>query len=129
MELISKRSELEQNIETLVEYLARPGTVENDFARELITRGICFVATTRDGLPCFSPSRFVGYVANRRAEHMSNPEKDGRVTNAPISEVLGKEPEKSPELDALYLDFCRRVGIERRVFGSFGARRRFWNSL
>ena len=129
MRLVESLPEIERNIEVLAKYLAHPGTPEGEFAQNLIAHGICFVATTREAAPFFAPSRFIGYTENSRTSHISNPDKDGRDTNPAISKILGAQPAPSAELESMYLQFCGRIGIEKKSTGSFGIRRKFWNRL
>ena len=126
MQLVRSLEEIESNIDTLAEYLAHPRSPNGEFAYDLISRGICFVAATRDGASFFTPSRFIGYAQNSRTPHIANLDKDGRATNPAISRVLGSKPELNEELERMYLEFCSRIGIEKQPTGSFGRRRKFW---
>ena len=128
MDLVRTRDELGANIDQLAAYLESADATEREFALGLIKRGICFVVTRRNDELFFSPSRFVGYVGNRRALHEANPEKDGRVTNPAISKVLNAEPTQDALLNEEYRKFCLRIGLEPVRSGSFGLRRKFWDA-
>jgi len=127
LQVVDTPRAIDKNIDTLGGYMHSGSSQEVEFARDLVTRGICFVVTTRSGAPFFAPSRFVGYIDNQIREHLANADKDGRVTNAAISRVLGRDPEVNPELDGLYQRFCADNGIASRSAGSFGLRRKYWD--
>jgi hypothetical protein len=125
MELITKKSELLANIQTLKRYCSDPG-VDRDFAVGLVVRGICFAITQEHGKAFFAPSRFVGYRGNTRHHHSKNAEKDGRKTNAALEEFLGAPPTQSEILEREYERFCATLGVQVRN-APFGIVRKFWD--
>jgi hypothetical protein len=125
MELITKKSELFANIQTLRRYLRDPG-VDRDFALGLVRLGICFAITEEDGNAFFAPSRFVGYRGNTRHHHSNNDEKDGRKTNAALEQFLRAPPTPSETLEREYEQFCAALGIQVRK-APFGIARKFWD--
>jgi hypothetical protein len=125
MRLIRTRSELDENVATLAGYLRDPG-VYQEFARRLIGKGICFIVVAIQGEAFFAPSRFVGYCANTRHDHLHNDDKDGRETNGAITRLLGTEPTVDDELEKLYEAFCVSRGIALQA-APFGIQRKFWD--
>lgn len=63
------------------------------------------------------------------AAHSRSQTKDGRVTNVAIINVLGSQPELNSALERRYRRFCKRLGIEPKAKGPFGAERKFWELL
>jgi 5-methylcytosine-specific restriction protein A len=125
MELISSRSELEQNLSQFRKYLMGSG-IEAEFARDLIEQGICFVIAEAETGLVFAPSRFVGYRANDRHSHLQNVSKDGRDTNRAIADVVGFAPEPNAELEREYHEFCGMVKAAPRP-AAFNSKRKFWD--
>lgn len=126
MELITERAQLSDNIARLDAYLSGTG-LDREFGLSLIQRGVCFVVTEIDSQPMFSPSRFIGYVANSRVTHEQNDEKDGRDTNPAIEALLGGPPGQSAALEAEYEAFCRRRGGKSKST-PYGNARKFWDT-
>ena len=67
------------------------------------------------------------YADNNITQHEANEEKDGRITNWRIGEILGESPEPDADLLREYRDFCHRRGVEYSATGAFGRIRKFWN--
>lgn len=136
MSLVESWEDIERNIDQLARYLHSPKLREVEYAAGLIQRGICFVVTSRHGALWYSPSRFIGYVNNSMEQHdltpdktpggLPNPNKDGRLTNQAISEILVSLPMPDDRLDAGYIEFCGQFGIKPRRQGQFGKPRKFW---
>ena len=127
VQLVSKDSDVMENVTQLSRYIAERTGSNAEFARKLIKNGVCFVVVDIDGLAFFAPSRFVGYVNNSRQSHLSNYEKDGRVTNAALMQILGSNPVPSPGLEQEFSVFCARLGIIPKATGNFGVMRKFWD--
>jgi hypothetical protein len=125
MDLITRNTELSDNIARLREYLQATGA-DRDFALDLIRHGICFVITEENGTPFFAPSRFVGYRSNSRHDHVHNEDKDGRETNTALEAILSAPPSASGTLEAEYERFCASLGITVRK-APFGITRKFWD--
>ncbi len=124
---VESMEELLSNCMVLDEYIASRKDPEYSFALGLIKRGTCFVALkTNDGYR-FYPSRFVGYQNNSMSTHESNGNKDGRVTNPAIGALLGQTvPQPDAEIDALYKEYCKSLGMEPNAKGTFGVDHKFW---
>jgi putative restriction endonuclease len=92
----------------------------------LIKRGTCFLPyATPDGI-AFAPSRFIGYTGNSFARHAANEARDGRLTNAAVSTVLGHLPALETILEDGYQQFCARLGFAPSQTGTFGVARKYW---
>ena len=126
MPLITSLKELNTNLLTLEGYMPSSAGLDQQFHRNLIKNGVCFVAYTREGHDYFAPSRFIGYISNDSATHVSNASKDGRETNVAISKIIGFEPTFDANLDMRYTDFCTRIGVAANGKGRFGVERKFW---
>ena len=92
----------------------------------LIRLGTCFVAYKSESGIAFAPSRFVGYIENKLTSHAKNFGRDGRVTNAALSKILGSNPTVNALLEEAYRRFCQSIGVEPRKSGNFGALRKYW---
>jgi hypothetical protein len=126
MQLISLRSELIANLHTLEEYMQSESEEDRQFHSDLLRNGVCFVAYTHNDRDYFAPSRFIGYKSNNRSTHLGNGTKDGRLTNAAISEILGSKPAPDKNLNASYIKFCKHIDFKALEKGSFGVERKFW---
>lgn len=92
----------------------------------LIRRGTCFLPyATRDGI-AFAPSRFIGYASNSFPKHLANEARDGRLTNAVISAILGRVPTLEHSLEEEYHRFCLGLGFTPSLTGTFGVARKYW---
>ncbi|MHB1512349.1 MAG: HNH endonuclease [Acidiferrobacter sp.] len=92
----------------------------------LITRGTCFVPYSSDVGIAFAPSRFIGYVGNKLSSHTSNPDRDGRVTNAALTRIIESPPLPDAALEKRYIAFCRQIGVSASKAGAFGNKRKYW---
>jgi len=128
MRTVKNKAELLENFKTIDEMLAKKKDPEYTYALNLIEKGTCFVAVQSDDDNYkFYPSRFSGYLSNTMNKHENNHEKDGRVTNSAIKELLGCKPELNPDLELKYKSYCEQLGFIARDKGAFGAQRKFWN--
>ena len=128
MKLVTHLDELLKNIADFEKGIFSSDSRAAEY-RSLSKRGTCFVPFRSSDDIAFAPSRFVGYADNNLGTHADNHDRDGRETNAAISEILGMKPEIDDSLEELYLVFCGKVGIEPSKTGSFGAPRKFWNLI
>ena len=126
MKRINSVAELRQNISTLEMYLSKRHEPEFSFALERIKRGTCFVAVLNADGYHFYPSRFIGYTANTMDKHLNNTEKDGRLTNPAISNLLGSEPVFTEDLEKAYRQYCDLLGFSPNERGAFGVTRKYW---
>lgn len=126
MPLITSLKELNTNLLTLEGYIPSAAGLKQNFYRNLIKNGVCFVAYTREGRDYFAPSRFIGYSSNDSATHASNASKDGRETNVAISNIIGFKPISDEDLNSRYMRFCARIEVEANEKGRFGVERKFW---
>jgi hypothetical protein len=126
MQLISCIDELSSNLHTLESYMHSAIELERKFHRDLIKKGVCFVAYQRNGQDYFAPSRFIGYKSNDHGAHVSNASKDGRETNPAISDILCAKPVPDDDLNISYMRFCTRIGVAPVAKGSFGVERKYW---
>jgi len=129
MKLITTMEQLNKNIATFDNYLIKGTFEQKDWAKKIILNGICFVAYSMNNELRFLPSRFLGYVDNEINKHKSSKTKDGRKTNPAISIILGCEPVPDEKLLTKYLDYCGKIGIEKREYGSYGVARKFWRKV
>ena len=106
IELVESKEDIKYNIKVIDKYLSDKVDPEYSFALNLIKRGICFVADDSSGQTRFYPSRFLGYATNSMDMHQNNDQKDGRVTNPAITEILGSKPEPNSELEKAYTEYC-----------------------
>lgn len=124
MDVITNISELIKNLETIESYL-KGSNVEKNYAIGLIKRGTCFVVYEFGSRLKFAPSRFLGYKENTMLKHEHNYEKDGRVTNPVICNILENNFSPNEELDIQYQKYCHFLGIIPRGKGSFGVKRKY----
>lgn len=125
MQLVQSISNIDQNMNTLDEYLQKKTDPEYSFAVDLIKRGTCFLALETEEGVRFYPSRFMGYKENTMENHLNNTEKSGIVTNNQISMLYGGRFETCNDLDKLYCEYCETLGFVAREKGSFGVERKF----
>lgn len=124
MELVKKSQDIKENIKTLEKYLQDENMRES--AVGLIKRGTCFVAVKKDRGYSFYPSRYIGYKNNNYNAHINNDMKDGRNTNPAISEILGRKPMPSGDLEKEYRKYCDELGFTANNKGAFGVERKYW---
>ena len=126
MKLITKRSELIANIETLERYLAKGNEFEKRKALSLVKQGICFVTYKVGDEIRFAPSRFIGYIDNTIEKHQANDTKHGTFTNGAIKSLLNDEPLRNEALEKKYFEYCARLGIYPNQRAPFDTDRKFW---
>lgn len=126
MELVQNFNDIKINMTILDEYLGQKTDPEYSYALNLVRRGTCFIAVLgKDGYR-FYPSRFIGYKDNTMERHENNYEKDGKVTNPQISNILDKKLQLSNMLNIEYKKYCESLGFVAWEKGSFGVERKFW---
>ena len=126
MDIITKRSELEANLNRLEEYRYSSDPAERDFYTNLIRHGICFVVLKKYGKLLWGPSRFLGYRSNSMNLHIRNIEKHGSKTNAAITRILGRPPEQDEHFEESYSKHCKDLGFITSPSGAFGGKRKYW---
>ena len=126
METIKNKEQLEKNINTLESYLTNGDDYDTREATLLIKRGTCFVAYYVDEALHFAPSRFIGYKDNNLDKHTASSDKDGRITNPAINEILKSKPLPDEDLNLKYFEYCNKLGVQPSIKGSFGVERKFW---
>lgn len=125
MKLVSKLEQLEQNIETVENYLTNGNSDEKFKVATFIKRGTCFVAYQINNEIRFAPSKFLGYINNSLEKHIPS-ETDGRQTNVMISSILKSQPLLNEKLEKEYILYCKNLGLEPREKGAFGVDRKYW---
>jgi hypothetical protein len=125
MKLISTIDDLKANLNTLESYLSTSSEREA-YAKQLLHRGSCFVAYSIAGELRFAPSRFVGYRSNSYNKHIKSIEKDGRVTNDAIRNLLDAKPLPNPKLEETYFSYCNSLGVYPKRREKDGRQRKFW---
>ena len=127
MEIVKTKDDLVKNFKTLDNYLKMEEEPKYTFALNLIKRGICFIAVKVDEENYkFYPSRFVGYLENDMEKHENNFEKDGRITNPAITQILNQKLIQDESLNTKYENYCEKLGFTARSKGSYGITRKFW---
>lgn len=99
------------------------------FARDVISNGICFVFTEWRGKPFFSPCLFVGYRQNSRHDYLrnrANKNRDGSKAIAAMKKFLPR-PRPDKNLDREYETFCSALQIEVKAKAPFGRKRKYWD--
>nr|WP_145401726.1 HNH endonuclease [Paenibacillus xylanexedens] len=105
--LVENLSQILHNISMLFTY---KDTAQNQFFKDLIKKGKCFVLLKENGQFIFAPSRFVGYIENDIEKHLKNSGKHGGDTNIAIRRILGRE-EINESVEGLFLTFCKENEI------------------
>lgn len=126
MELITSLKELKKNLATLEDYMKSTNPANVAFYKDLIKKGICFVAYEKYGRYIFAPSRFIGYKNNDMHRHISNASKDGRVTTPVINKLLDYKCTPHDGFEIHYNKFCKKLGFKAKEKGTYGATRKFW---
>ena len=118
MELVEKFEDISANAQALENVRLEADHRDAVLYRELIKQGKVFMPyVAKDGL-AFAPSRFIGYVENSIPKHKASTNKDGKLTNARINQVLREEfslpVSNAPDLDVeeYFLRFAGQIGIE-----------------
>lgn len=126
MQLVTTVDQIEVNVATLEAIRSGDRIADLNAYVELIKRGTCFLPyQATDGI-AFAPSRFIGYVGNSFVKAAANKQRDGRLTNDAINEILRQGPALDAVFEAEYLRFCSRIGISPSPAGSFGVARKYW---
>lgn len=125
MNIVTTLEQIENNIAELERGRAAGGKELEEY-RALIKRGTCFLPYESQMGLSFAPSRFVGYIDNKMATHSDNPNRDGRITNAAINELLGVRPSVHTDLEQAYIEFCGMIGVTPSKTGTFGVARKYW---
>jgi len=87
-ELVETVEQIIRNVETLHSF-GNGNPAEQTFHDGRIKNGKVFVAVKRDNVLKFSPSKFAGYIQNDLSHEAKLNERDGRITNNKIEELLG----------------------------------------
>jgi len=125
MKVVTSFTQIEINIAELERGRSATGAELEEY-RELIKRGTCFLPYESQRGLSFAPSRFIGYIDNKLATHANNPNRDGRITNTAINEILASRPSVSSVLEQAYLEFCGTIGVTPSKTGTFGVARKYW---
>lgn len=91
-----------------------------DFYKDTLERGVCYVTLRAIDKVLFAPSRFVGYIDNKKEKHLRNYEKHGGETNVAIRRILGEE-KFDEELELQFLSFCGERDLQ-----PYKKKRRYW---
>lgn len=126
MDLITKITEIEDNLNRLADYRYSSNLEERDFYRSLIQRGIRFVVLKKNEKLRWGPSRFVGYRNNSMKLHLKNDDKDGRETTPAIDAVLKSHSEPNADVEELYIAHCEELDFTALPTGAFGSKRKYW---
>jgi predicted HNH restriction endonuclease len=125
MKLISDKSQLLKNIETVETYLVYGTENEQLDIQNCIKRGTCFVAYKIESEIRFAPSKFLGYRNNSLNRHIPS-QTDGRDTNKVINIVLNSKPLPNDNLEKKYFKYSNNLGIYPSENGAYGVKRKFW---
>ena len=126
MKVVETLEEIMENTKTIDKYLNLDDSVQKEFAKDLVKRGICFIVLDRESKLRFYPSRFVGYKKNDYQKHINNYEKDGRDTNPAISKIINLKPTSSEDLEIEYTRYCEDLGFASNKSGAYGVKRKYW---
>lgn len=125
MKLVSNLEQILQNIKTVENYLTNGNTDDQLKMTAFIKRGTCFVAYQIENEIKFAPSKFLGYVDNSLKKHIPS-KSDGRETNKMIISILESKPLLNEKLEKKYISYCKKIGLEPKKKGAFGADRKYW---
>lgn len=125
MDVVTTIEQIKENIAEL-ERGRRAGSNEQEEYQALTQRGTCFLPYESQTGLSFAPSRFVGYIDNKLETHARNPDRDGRVTNNAINQVLGTKPSPNVALEQAYINFCESIKVTPNKTGPFGVTRKYW---
>ena len=126
MKVVETLGEIIENTETIDKYLDLDGSDQEEFAKNLVKKGVCFIVLDKQSKLKFYPSRFVGYKNNDYQKHINNYEKDGKETNPAISKILDSKPDASEDLEIEYSRYCMELGFASNKSGAFGVKRKYW---
>ena len=126
MKTVDSLTEIKSNIKVIDNYLKSKNDEKVSYAKQLIKKGICFIAIANENGYSFYPSRFIGYANNNMSKHEKNEEKDGKETNPVISNLLNANPEFDEKLEEEYKKYCEFLGFKANKSGAFGVQRKYW---
>ncbi|WP_186417168.1 DUF3427 domain-containing protein [Bosea sp. CS1GBMeth4] len=129
IELVGKIEDLAENLAHLEAIRADPLHADRQAYLGFVERGTCFLPYRVGSRIAFAPSRLLGYKRNNVKRHAANDGKDGRETNAAISDLLHHDPRQEAHLERSYRAFCASLGFVPRSAGSFGRPRKYWRLL
>jgi len=137
---VESREDIIKNIRTLERYRNSKNKEENEFYKQTIGKGFCFVVLEVNGKLYFGPSRFVGYMNNTMEEHLKKRQagdemvvfegkeryqRDGRDTNPRIDRILIGKHKNNVAMESEYLKFCEINGIKPANRDNNGGRK-YW---
>ena len=122
MKLISSKTQLIKNIETLENYIADGELFEKETTLNLIRKGKCLVAYKVSNEFRFAPSRFLGYQNNNLTAHSASYTKTGLESNPAISKILESKLLQNDNLEANYVNYCLSLGVEPSGY----SKRKYW---
>jgi predicted HNH restriction endonuclease len=111
MNVIETQEQIFDNINLLEHYLCEGNDTEQEFVKQLVKRGRCFLAYEVDEKIRFAPSRFIGYQDNDMISHINNYEKDGKETNPAITKCLKVKLIEDIFLREEHRKYCYNLGI------------------
>lgn len=127
MRTVNTMCELNENMILFNKYLLNRVEPCYSFTLKLLKNGTCFIAKKFNGQICFFPSRFIGYARNTYEQHLTNYEKDGRVTNVEIANILPVKLLPNASLEKEYRLYCDKLGFTANDRGAFGVERKYWD--
>jgi 5-methylcytosine-specific restriction enzyme A len=112
--LVAYAEDIKANLITLDRFAA--GSVaERAFHATRIKNGKLFVVLQRSGRFLFAPSKFAGYLHNNISHEDDLNDRDGRITNRRITQLVGpplQEGDKTYQrIDGFFLRYCSSYGI------------------
>lgn len=125
MNVITELNQITNNIVELERGRSADGKELEEY-QALIKRGTCFLPYMSEIGLAFAPSRFIGYVGNKLETHADNPNRDGRITNAAINQLIGVRPRTNKVMEQAYIRFCGTIGVTPSETGAFGVERKYW---
>lgn len=115
-DLITSIEDAIGNVDTLYNYGQSEDLNERAFHDKRIKSGKVFVAVQSQNGYRFAPSKFAGYVDNNIRHKDVLSQRDGRITNNRLSElideVLNPGDDGYQEIDDCSLDYCSQYSIE-----------------
>lgn len=126
VELVRSISEVIENVRVLEGF--RSGTPrEKQFHARRIKNGKLFVALREKEKMMFAPSKFAGYKDNDIDHENELDNRDGRLTNRRMIELVGQPYDKGDsdykQIDDLFLSYCEECGI---IPSAHHRARRYW---
>lgn len=117
MSLIESFDDLVRNAEALEVARAAATKGESENYRSLVRKGRVWLPYLVKDQLSFGPSRFMGYRDNTVSRHMVREDRDGRITNIRILEILRKEfgfkifNIADSEIETQFIRFCSSLSI------------------